>query len=198
MVSTIANITNGTTNFGFLLDKDPLDYRGNCGGNYDGNSKYAVSLHGINNTVPVGTNTNCEQRTIVINQWLNDFLDANITNGATTGKVQLPVSAKVTTKKSPLPSTPGCGAGSGNNFGKIFGGNGPGNSTKVNVVCNHNIGWSSTTLAVLFLVDRHGQRMEVLQEKSPVVVVTPAIYYGPRLHLVIQLFQTVCTIFRLI
>ena len=144
LVSTIPNITNGTTNFGFLLDKDPSDCSGNCGGNCDGNSKYAVSLFGINNTVPVGTNSNCEQRAIVINQWPNDFLDANITNGATTGKVQLPVSAKVTMKKSALPSTPGCGAGSGNNLGKIFGGNGPGNSTKVNVVCNYNIGWSST------------------------------------------------------
>ena len=98
LVSTIPNITNGTTNFGFLLDKDFSDCRGNCGGNCDGNSKYAVSLHGLNNTVPVGTNTNCEQRAIVINQWLNDFLDANITNGATIGKVQLPVSAKVTIK----------------------------------------------------------------------------------------------------
>ena len=144
LVSTIPNITNSTTNFGFLLDKDPSDCSGQCGGNCDGNSKYAVSLYGINNTVPVGTNTNCEQRAIVINQWPNDFLDASINNGATTGKVQLPVTAKVTMKKSTLPLTPGCGAGSGNNLGKIFGGNGPGNSTKVNVVCNYNIGWSST------------------------------------------------------
>ncbi len=144
LVSTIPNITNSTTNFGFLLDKDPSDCSGQCGGNCDGNSKYAVSIYGINNTVPVGTNTNCEQRAIVINQWPNDFLDASINNGATTGKVQLPVTAKVTMKKSTLPLTPGCGAGSGNNLGKIFGGNGPGNSTKVNVVCNYNIGWSST------------------------------------------------------
>ena len=143
LVSTIPNITNGTTNFGFLLDKDPADCSGHCGGNCDGKSKYAVSLFGINNTVPVGTNSNCEQRAIKINQWPNDFLDASVSNGATSGKVQLPVSAKVTMKKSTVPSKPGCGAGSVNNFGKIFGGNGPGNSTKVNVVCNYDIGWSS-------------------------------------------------------
>ena len=143
LVSTIPNITNGTTNFGYLFDKDPTDCSGHCGGNCDGNSRYAVSLYGINNTVPVGTNSNCEQRAIVINQWPNDFLDASVSNGATSGKVQLPVSAKVTMKKSELPSTPGCGAGSGNNLGKIFGGNGPGNSTKVNVVCNYDVSWSS-------------------------------------------------------
>ena len=144
LVSTIPNITNGTTNFGFLLDRDPADCSGHCGGSCDGNSKYSVSLYGINNTVPVNTNSNCEQRAIIINQWPNDFLDASVSNDATSGKVQLPVSAKVTMKKSTLPSTPGCGAGSGNNLGKIFGGNGPGNSTKVNVVCNYDIGWSST------------------------------------------------------
>ena len=86
LISTIPNITNGTTNFGFLLDKDPSDCSSHCGGNCDGNSRYAVSLYGINNTVPVSTNGNCEQRAIVINQWPNDFLDANVSDGATAVK----------------------------------------------------------------------------------------------------------------
>ncbi len=167
LVSTIPNITNGTTNFGFLLDKDPSDCSGHCGGNCDGNSKYAVSLYGINNTVPVGTNSNCEQRAIVINQWPNDFLDASVSNGATSGKVQLPISAKVTIKKSALPLTPGCGAGSGNNLGKIFGGNGPGNSTKVNVVCNYDISWSSTAFGGIISGGQSWQEMGSFTGEEP-------------------------------
>jgi len=142
LVSTLPNIVSGSTNFG-LLDIDPTDCSANCGGNCDGTSKYAASLFGINNTIPVGTNTNCEQRGIKIIQWPNDFIDVLVINGANTGKVQLPTAAKVTMKKSNTLLTPGCGAGSGSSQGKIYGGNGPGNNTKVNIVCNYDISWKS-------------------------------------------------------
>jgi hypothetical protein len=143
LVGTVPNITSGSTSFG-LLDIDPSDCSTSCAGACDGIPTYAVSLYGISNTVPVGTNSNCEQRAIKIIQWPNDFLDAGVTNGATTGKVYLPTTAKVTMKKSTAPATTGCGAGSGNNKGKIYGGNGPGNTTKVNVVCKYDISWHST------------------------------------------------------
>jgi len=143
LVSTLPNITSGSTSFG-LLDIDPTDCSTNCGGSCDGIKTYAVSLFGVSNTIPIGTSTNCEQRAIKIIQWPNDFLDAGVTNGAISGKVNLPTSAKVTMKKSIAPNTPGCGAGSVNNKGKIFGGNGPGNSTKVNVVCNYDVSWRSS------------------------------------------------------
>ncbi len=143
LVGTIPNIITGSTSFG-VFDKDPADCSAHCGGNCDGIGTYAVSLFGINNTVPIGTNGNCEQRAIVINHWPNDFLDAGVSNGASNGKVYLPTSAKLTMKKSAVPLTPGCGAGSSGNKGKIFGGNGPGNTTKLNVVCNYDISWSST------------------------------------------------------
>jgi hypothetical protein len=142
LISTVPNITNGSTSFG-LMDIDPTDCSTSCGGKCDGIPTYAVSLYGISSTTPVGTNSNCEQRAIKINQWPNDFLDAGVTNGSTTGKVYLPTTAKVTIKKSTAPTSPGCGAGSGNNKGKIYGGNGPGNTTKVNVVCNYDISWHS-------------------------------------------------------
>jgi len=142
-VGTVPNIVSGSTSFG-LQDIDPTDCSTSCGGKCDGIPTYAVSLYGINNTTPIGTNSNCEQRAIKIIQWPNDFLNTSIANGANTGKVYLPTTAKVTMKKSTSSTTPGCGAGSVNNRGKIFGGNGPGNTTKVNVVCNYDISWRST------------------------------------------------------
>ena len=143
LVSTLPNINSGSTSFG-LLDIDPTDCSTSCGGKCDGIPVYAVSLYGIDNTTPIGTNSNCEQRAIKIIQWPNDFLNTSIADGAISGKVYLPTTATVTMKKSSSSVTPGCGAGSVDNKGKIYGGNGPGNTTKINVVCNYDISWRST------------------------------------------------------
>jgi hypothetical protein len=147
-VSTVPNIVSGSTNFG-APDLDPVSCANACGGNCDGSSKYFVSLFGFNNTTPVGTNTNCEQRAIQLKQWTNDFPNAAVTNGATAGKVYLPTTATVTLKKSPANLTPGCGAGSSGNVGRLFGGTQGITSTRVNVQCNYNLKWSSAAFGGL-------------------------------------------------
>lgn len=142
-LSTIPNITGGNTNFG-ITDVDPTDCSTHCGGQCDGLGRYTVSLFGIGGTMAIGTASNCEQRAIVVPQWTNSKPENLITNGATSGMVYLPSSAKVSLLKSPVNLTPGCGAGSTNNVGKVFGGNGPGNTTKANITCQYDVSWSAT------------------------------------------------------
>lgn len=142
-VSTIPNITSGNTNFG-QTDVDPSNCAAHCAGNCDGQSRFGVSMYGIGGTFPTGTNSNCEQRAIILPHWNNPFPQSAIAAGASTGTVYLPTGAIVSMLKSPVNLTPGCGAGATNSTGKVFGGNGTGNFTKANISYNYNIAWSST------------------------------------------------------
>ena len=142
-VSTIPNITSGNTNFG-QTDVDPANCALNCGGNCDGQSRFGVSLYGIGGTFPTGSNSNCEQRAIILPHWNNPFPQSAIAAGASSGIVYLPTDATVSMLKSPVNLTPGCGAGATNSTGKVFGGNGAGNFTKANISYDYNVAWSCT------------------------------------------------------
>ena len=144
--STVPDISTGNTAYGTANDSDPSSCSQFCSGNCDGATTFGVSLFGAAG-YPTGTVSNCEQRAVTLTQWTNAKPDAAVLNGATAGIVFLPTSADVTILRSASPGTVGTGAGSNINRGKLFGGFGGANTTRVNVTNNYNISWASTAFS---------------------------------------------------
>lgn len=148
-ISTTPNITSGNTSFGFAGDIDPTSCASFCAGNCDGIAVFGNSLFGAAYPA-VATNINCEQRAVTLTQWTNGAPPSMIPNGPNAGVVYLPNSASITILKALSNSTEGTGIGNNNlNRGKLFGGNGGSNTTKIDVTNNYDIAWKAPAFGSL-------------------------------------------------
>jgi hypothetical protein len=146
--STTPNITSGNTNFGLAGDSDPLSCASFCGGSCDGLSVFGNSLFGVAYPA-VATNTTCEQRAVTLAQWTNSKPASAVPNGSSVGIVHLPTNASITIIKALSPTTEGTGVGNSLNRGKLFGGAGAGNSTRVDVNNNYGITWKAPAFGAI-------------------------------------------------
>lgn len=146
--STTPNITTGNTGFGQAADSDPMSCASFCAGNCDGIAVFGNSLFGAAYPA-VATNTNCEQRAVTLTQWTNSKPSSAVPNGSSVGIVHLPTSATISILKAISPTTEGTGVGNSLNRGKLYGGFGGSNSTKIDVNNNYDISWKVPTFGTL-------------------------------------------------
>jgi hypothetical protein len=147
--STTPSISSGNTSFGLPADSDPLSCASFCGGNCDGLSIFGNSLFGAGGYPALGTSGTCEQRAVSLSQWTNTNPASAIANGANMGIVHIPNSASVTILKAPSPVADGTGVGNSLNRGKLFGGAGAGNTTRIDVNNNYDISWKAPAFGLL-------------------------------------------------
>jgi Secretion system C-terminal sorting domain len=142
-ISTSPNITSGNTGFGLAADSDPLSCAAFCAGNCDGQTVFGNSLFGAGGYPALPTSSTCEQRAVILTQWTNTNPASAVANGASTGVVHLPTNASITIVKATSPVTEGTGVGNSLNRGKLFGGAGAGNTTRIDVNNNYDISWKA-------------------------------------------------------
>jgi hypothetical protein len=141
-ISTTPNITSGNTGFGLASDSDPVSCASFCAGNCDGLTVFGNSLFGAAYPA-VPTSTTCEQRAVTLTQWTNTKPASAVPNGSSTGIVYLPTNASITILKATSPTTEGTGVGNSLNRGKLVGGLGGSNTTRIDVNNNYDISWKT-------------------------------------------------------
>ena len=134
--SSTPSVSMGQNTSFSLPDTDPASCMSSCTGSCDAPSQFiGKKVFGMS----VHSASACEQRAHNLNHWNNDFPDAAVVNGATTGTVHLPTSARLDI----IQGTPGTGGGGSTNHGYVIGGWGFPNESNFTVNVNWAISWAT-------------------------------------------------------